>query len=182
MRRTLIDKGARKALAVLASAALVAGLVPAAAFGEVGGGLPSLMRHRMLALLSSGLRQAKAPAMSLARGATPRARAAFSVRGRAMLLRRETKTALQVEAMPPMAATMRATPALRMPVTLRTRILTTPRAMTLTPVPPRAAAQAPPIPATPQAPPNPRRPKHSPMSSLAHGTSRACSSASRKRS
>ena len=56
MRRTLIDNGARKALAVLASAALVAGLVPAAAFGEVGGGLPSLMRHRMLALLSSGLR------------------------------------------------------------------------------------------------------------------------------
>ena len=38
MRRTLIDNGARKALAVLASAALVAGLVPAAAFGEVGGG------------------------------------------------------------------------------------------------------------------------------------------------
>lgn len=37
MRRTLIDNGARKALAVLASAALVAGLVPAAAFGEVGG-------------------------------------------------------------------------------------------------------------------------------------------------
>lgn len=155
MRRTLIDNGARKALAVLASAALVAGLVPAAAFGEVGGGLPSLMRHRMLVLLISGLRQAKAPAMSLARGATPRARA--------MLLRRETKTALQVEAMPPMAATMRATPALRMPVTLRTRILTTPRAMTLTPVPPRAAAQALPIPATPQAPPNPRRPKHLPM-------------------
>ncbi len=56
MRRTLIDNGARKALAVLASAALVAGLVPAAAFGEAGGGLPSLMRHRMLALLSSGLR------------------------------------------------------------------------------------------------------------------------------
>ena len=158
MRRTLIDNGARKALAVLAS-----GLVPAAAFGEVGGGLPSLMRHRMLVLLISGLRQAKAPAMSLARGATPRARAAFPVRGRAMLLRRETKTALQVEAMPPMAATMRATPALRMPVTLRTRILTTPRAMTLTPVPPRAAAQALPIPATPQAPPNPPRPKHSPM-------------------
>ena len=164
MRRTLIDNGARKALAVLASAALVAGLVPAAAFGEVGGGgLPSLMRHRMLVLLISGLRQAKAPAMSLARGATPRARAAFPVRGRAMLLRRETKTALQVEAMPPMAATMRATPALRMPVTLRTRILTTPRAMTLKPVPPRAAAQALPIPATPQAPPNPPRPKHSPM-------------------
>ena len=38
MRRTLIDNGARKALAVLASAALVAGLVPAAAFGEAGGG------------------------------------------------------------------------------------------------------------------------------------------------
>ena len=37
MRRTLIDNGARKALAVLASAALVAGFVPAAAFGEVGG-------------------------------------------------------------------------------------------------------------------------------------------------
>lgn len=39
MRRTLIDNGARKALAVLASAALVAGFVPAAAFGEVGGGV-----------------------------------------------------------------------------------------------------------------------------------------------
>lgn len=162
MRRTLIDNGARKALAVLASAALVAGLVPAAAFGEVGGSSVADAAS-MLALLISGLRQAKAPAMSLARGATPRARAAFPVRGRAMLLRRETKTALQVEAMPPMAAAMRVASALRMPVTLRTRILTTPRAMTLTPVPPRAAAQAPPIPATPQAPPNPRRPKHLPM-------------------
>lgn len=38
MRHNLVDNCARRALAIFASAALVAGLVPVAAFGEVGGG------------------------------------------------------------------------------------------------------------------------------------------------
>ena len=38
MRHNLVSNCARRALAIFASAALVAGLVPVAAFGEVGGG------------------------------------------------------------------------------------------------------------------------------------------------
>ena len=87
------------------------------------------MRRQMLVLLSKGLRRAKALPTCLARGATSRARAAFPVRGRAMLLQWETKTALQVEAMPPMAAAMRAASALRMQATFRARVLAAPRAM-----------------------------------------------------
>ena len=95
MRHNLVSNCARRALAIFASAALVAGLVPVAAFGEVGGGLPLPMRRQMLVLLSKGLRRAQALPTCLARGATPRARAVYPARGWTMLLLLEAKATPQ---------------------------------------------------------------------------------------
>ena len=159
MRHNLVDNCARRALAIFASAALVAGLVPVAAFGEVGGGPSVADASSDARLVEQGAQTGAGSANVPSEGGDTSGAGSVSGPGVDNASASGSESAAPSELSAPSGSdTFDGGNNAGSPSFSDAGNLSGSSSDST-----RAAAPALPIPATPQAPPNPRRPKRLPM-------------------